>query len=619
MTSQIALPTTIDEWTGFQDKIRSSVYIQPSPSIKLELYICALLTVLSGALYFVSFVKRRKQGILTLERDSKGYWHPNVHASLPIFTILYAFFDVAATANLRRDFNHSISPITIGLQLISILILQLLGWHKIWATLYALPPSPFNFQPTSAIKRKKKSPLVFNFLNFGYLIATLALEIPFIVQLIKSARNVANQQKIIDGLITDVIENSDSSSEQEIFDSVFIVIMNLTKLKKSAEAAQQIFFHLNICVLCWLVTTGAIFCASSILLIRALGTQVSFLKNSLENQKALKDMQDFENSTLDKHHSITSWRLTSLPAKTYQRRNLIDSAVKPYNCISFMVLANTESFWGTDYLTNLTPGPESSFPSDSQGGTSNDNGNLIVGLEVELLRRCAFLMRYWYSTILQSVVSLLLLASFTVLCLIIIINPHKLSFQDQILLSFIWSNWTWGGGAGVVLGLVACIVAFSPAPVPQSDEIASTIISTKPPSKCALVYPFNEKSYDAYKPATEISRSPSGTSVYRIAQPPNAYRLEKFQNSETVKKQSGLCRELSFKYKSDLSRQPSATSNYSSVNGESTSEAAFFQGTQEANHYRPGDWNTTIYERTENEEFVGGYFKAIHGLRAGDS
>jgi hypothetical protein len=84
------VPTTIEEWDALRQDVKQRAILTRSSSQTMDLRICAALTLVSGLLYALSFFKRRSRGMWILKKDSEGYWHPNVHTSLPIFAVLYA-------------------------------------------------------------------------------------------------------------------------------------------------------------------------------------------------------------------------------------------------------------------------------------------------------------------------------------------------------------------------------------------------------------------------------------------------------------------------------------------------------------------------------------------------
>jgi hypothetical protein len=86
----MSIPTTPEEWIALRAKTRQSAILQRTASQTIELRLCAVLTFLSGLLYAASFLKRRKGGMWICKKDGEGYYHPNVHTTLPIFAVLYA-------------------------------------------------------------------------------------------------------------------------------------------------------------------------------------------------------------------------------------------------------------------------------------------------------------------------------------------------------------------------------------------------------------------------------------------------------------------------------------------------------------------------------------------------
>lgn len=613
----MSTPSTYEEWSVLRETVQRGALLKRSPSETIQLRICAAWTFLSGLLYAASFLKRRSGGMWTLKKDSEGYYHPNVHTTLPIFAALYAILDVSAVLLVEKNLNHAVDALPVTVQLLAYQALQVFAWVKIWAILYALLTSRLrrhasisNCSPTS----KLCSPLVFNTFIIATITIVLLGQVPLIVLLSSSIQRARNQFFDCDLLIQQAASMSTYELNNPIFnaDVATQAILSLSILKDENAKANHLFNTYLLFIIAWMSFNTLLFWVSAGFLLHALRSQKNVLSSALENRKMLKILQEETHNKL--RENPTSWDIdTEDESKSKKSHKSFD----PRTWKSWMDFARDDSlnevaFWGCVHKLNQPARCSRANLADALvvGEKSADKHINDSALEMH----CSTTTRYWYSTMGQTIVSLGMFSSYLVMAFWLLINTSELSGSEKLIEAFVWSNWIWGGGPGLVLGIVACTVAFSPTPVlPQSSKNKST---TAPTGKTTAPSSLNDQgeilpSYKSW-PRRALSlfsrKAPNGTASQSIGQTDEIEDTNLILSSSPWRQPPALSIRRSFSF-TDLARQSSDSSVFSfrTTHAEPLSQGSNVEMCRDQS-------NSLTPDPQVEMEWIGSH-KAIQGLR----
>ncbi|KAA1080543.1 hypothetical protein PGT21_011031 [Puccinia graminis f. sp. tritici] len=633
------VPTTIEQWALLREDVKQTTILTRTPTQTVELRVCAILTFLSGLLYALSFFKRRSRGAWVFKKDSEGYWHPNVHTTLPIFAVLYVILDVSAVICVEMNLGHAVDPIPVALQLVAYQTLQVFAWLKIWAVLYALLFSQQRL-PVNAVHstraRRLVSPHVFNTVTSLIIITVILGQLPLVYLLCTALQKFRDQVSATDLSFQMVIDVSPQDDATSIYDAAFQTFVDIGLLKKFANKAAILFKIYTIFVMVWMSFNILVYLISTSFLLHALGSQKNFLISALENRKALKIIQQHEQEEIDSRHSITSWMIESAPSSPTRpnhdasRTKSNHKSFNPWTWRSWIDFANDESlnghvFWDRIHQLNIPVHAAKSL-SDDASQVDEKGEPYVCPNDAALEKHCTTLIRYWYSTLGQTVIGLGMFASYLIMAGWLLSKWAHSSGQDELIQAFVWSNWTWGGGSGPLLGIVACIVAFSPTPELPSDlktkKIGLSKIKSSQPVTSLGSLGGSERKIQEGGPLELISLSAQRTPLQKsgVEKVPAlglkaAYRDDNLSigRSEWPRPSNDFIR--TEKNQSSLDRQISNSSTYSAYSHASARQQLARKASTEKQ-----DWlklDTFQSEDLVEEEWIGGHFKAIQRLREG--
>lgn len=459
-----APPSTYEEWTALREIVQEIALVKRNPTETIELRLCAALTFLSGLLYTGSLLKRRSDGMWILRKDSEGYYQPNVHTTLPIFAVLYAILDVSAVLFMERNLNHPIDPAPVILQLLAYQALQVFVSVKIWAILYALLSSRLHRRTTTAAggnssrTRKLISPTIFNTFILTTITAVLLGQTPLITLISLSIHKYGNQFSHCDLLMQQaadmtIMNGSDPTLNNE---PATQAILNLHILKDEGAKERGFFQTYLILIVCWMSVNMLVFSVSSAFLLHVLRSQKKFLSSALKNRQILQKIQGSKQEKKNRRKNFNSWDFcnengsedtTRFDPRTW--KSWIDFAREDD-------MMNGEMFWGRLDALNQQVRSSRADLLDALDEGQSQNGRATAPIDDATLEmHCTTITRYWYSTIGQTIVGIGMFSSYLVMgCWLLIKRPSE---NQQLIEAFIWSNWIWGGGPGLVLGIVSCL------------------------------------------------------------------------------------------------------------------------------------------------------------------
>ncbi|WAQ88502.1 hypothetical protein PtA15_9A629 [Puccinia triticina] len=624
----MSAPSTPNGWNALREKVKQSVILQRTPAQTIELRLCALLTFLSGVLYAASFVKRRSGGMWMVKKDAQGYYHPNVHTALPLFAALYAILDVSAVLFIEKTLNHPVDPIPVVLQLVAYQALQVFAWVKIWATLYALLSSRLRHQTNTIAgnfsrTRKLVSPRIFNTFLLGTIIVVLIGQIPLIALLSLSIVKFRRQFWASDSLLEQAsfLSAAPNTDDPTIITLTAVqTILNLQILDEEGGKANRLLLAYIIFTIAWMSFNIFIFSVSTTFLLHALRTQKNILSSALENRKVLKLIQKSEKEQINVRHSYNSWVFCSSDEGCTRTTRRDQKSFDPWTWKSWIDFAKDESlttgdaFWNRVNMLNLPARASRANLEDAfvVGELSKQVDHSAIN-DAALEMHCATTTRYWYSTMGQTIVGIGMFSAYLIMgCRLFIRSPQS-SGKDELIEAFIWSNWTWGGGPGILLGIVACIVAFSSTPtLPQGSKLQALDVS---------IGGNNNRDSATHHERAETQRSG--------ALPISKNELESILASGS--RATPAQQEDNLSLSSSAWRNPSIdscrTDNNPQVLGRQASFSSSIFSYQTAHHeslYKPSNedmpWgaitDSSQQENLVQTEWMGsGHFKAIKGLR----
>ncbi|WAR55001.1 hypothetical protein PtB15_4B619 [Puccinia triticina] len=617
------VPTTLEQWFSLREDVKQTTILTRTPTQTIELRICAILTFISGLLYALSFFKRRSRGAWVFKKDNEGYWHPNVHTTLPISAVLYVILDVSAVIFIEMNLGHPIDPIPVAMQLVAYQTLQVFAWLKIWAVLYALLFSRQRLSVNAVHLSKTRrlvSPQIFNAFNSLIIITVILGQLPLIYFLCSAIQKFRHQVNAMALSFQQVIDVSPEDDTTAIYDAALQTFLEMGLMKKQANKADLLFKIYTIFIMVWMCFNMMVYLTSTSFLLHALGSQKNFLTSALENRKALKLIQQHEQEDIDSRHSITSWMIESPSSPTFPNHEVTKSSSKhksfnPWTWRSWIDFANDESlnghvFWDRihhlDASVHVPTSPlDDTFRIDEKGEP------YVCPNDAALEKHCTTLIRYWHSTLWQTIIGLGMFASYLVMAGWLLSQWARSTSQDKLIQAFVWSNWTWGGGSGLLLGIVACIVAFSPTPTLPSDikpENSGTSKFKSPPSKGNTESrEMAEAKFPEGGPVRgAVETLPAlGSKAPRLEENLSIGRLEWPRPSHDFIRTE--------KNQSSLDRQISNSSTYSSC-----SRATAREGFLRKDSAEKMDWlklDTLEKEDLVEDEWSGGHFKAIQRLR----
>ncbi|EGG05139.1 uncharacterized protein MELLADRAFT_107830 [Melampsora larici-populina 98AG31] len=501
MTSQLStgsIPTTAAEWTIIRDKILATARSPYTPRDKRVLWCQGIIVCLSGFLYLAALMRRASEsGLWCFKKDVDGYWRPNVHVAIPLVTIIYAATQSTAIGLIL------IGPLTDGkgervvaLNLVACSTLYFGGWTKTWAVLYALPSSIFRLRRRDVLgstaritRRRVLPPKVFNSLILiGYL--TGLLPVPWLCFTVYWVQIIHRRLEAFELIVNDLIGHL-SAIPQDMGTSLLLAVKTGRELLDLQDSENQTLNNLRIFSGIWFLvsfTALIIFLSASFALLLAFTRQIEILGRIQREREQLVSSRVSIVSAITPGSALTTdkadWRNEGQKTRT-----------KPSNRIFERIsvwLPSLQPDEDDDPLDRNSNEPRSPFerrPSNPgrQMWLAGNEGNLrqkVAALDRwdggrkgdELARKhrkrmIEYCVRYTWQTVFCTLIA----TSYIVLNIFVVCNvldaPRSISLSQLFRTIEQWASWSWGGGPGAVLGLLACVVAFSRNPsLPREPE-----------------------------------------------------------------------------------------------------------------------------------------------------
>ncbi|KAG0144009.1 hypothetical protein CROQUDRAFT_65581 [Cronartium quercuum f. sp. fusiforme G11] len=494
------IPTTANEWIAIRDKIESTARSPYTAKDMRVLWCQGIIVCLSGVLYLATLLRRASEnGLWCFRRDVDGYWRPNVHVAIPVVTIVYAAAQSTAIGLiLLSPPSDAKNECIVALNLAASSTLYLGGWTKTWAVLYALPSSIFRFRrrdvlgSTARITRRRVfPPRVFNWVILaGYLAGLLPL--PWLFFTVYWVHKIHQRLAVFDVIVEKLIAHL-SATPQDLGTSLSLAVQTGGELLDLQDTQNQTLNNLRIFAGFWFLvsfTALVIFLSASFALLLAFTRQIEILsKIQREREQLIASRASVISVVVPTTESTVDtpdWR------KGHQMNQSKPSS-RLFHRISVWLpsLSTEEDDDPLDKQTSYTRPPFERRPSSNcqkmwLAGVDGKSRPKVMASDAERLeggrygdesarkhrkRMVEYCVRYTW----QTIFCLLIATSYIVLNIFIVCNvldaPRSISLSQLFRTIEQWAAWSWGGGPGAILGLLACVVAFSrPPALPREPE-----------------------------------------------------------------------------------------------------------------------------------------------------
>ncbi|KAI8449287.1 hypothetical protein BY996DRAFT_4589464 [Phakopsora pachyrhizi] len=495
--SSAKIPATIEEWSAILEKVELTVRAPYSKREKLLLWCQGVIVLLSGILYLISLLRQAAtKSFWCIKKDLDGYWRPNVHVAIPILTITHAATQATAIGlTVIGDAEGDKATVVVALNLVACSVLYFAGWTKIWAVLYALPSSIFRLRRRDVLgstamitKRRILLPKSFNyFILSGYVagffsIPALSYTVHWVQQIINRLRGVQAILKEIILLMT--------LNPQDISPRLLLALQVRSEAQRLELAQSEALKFLRIFSGIWLaVSFGAlvIFLGGSFALMLALTRQIEILGKIQKQREMLIGRMSYISMSKPPIHPLKNKQIKIQSAKSFEKSliyrfktwlpSLGDGdeedplATSPQTTPPDFPLAGRT---GDEDLIGDNDGAKDLGKTRSKNQLSsgwNDTQNSEENSKKNKKRLTSYCVRFAWQTVFCTLISL----SYIVLNSFVVFNifdaPRSITLSQLFRTIEQWAAWSWGGGPGAVLGLLACIVAFSHNPsLPREPE-----------------------------------------------------------------------------------------------------------------------------------------------------
>ncbi|KAI9627746.1 hypothetical protein KEM48_012076 [Puccinia striiformis f. sp. tritici PST-130] len=595
--------STPEGWIALRQLVKQSASLQQSPTQTIELRICAALTFLSGLLYAASFLKRRSGGMWICRKDAQGYCHPTFTQLCRL--LRYGRYCRGAR---RKELKLCSGSDTYYIAARSLSGASSFCLAKIWAILYALISSRLRRRKNkggSSRTRQIVPPWLFNTFVSATITAVILGQIPLIVLLSRSIHKFRNQFDVSDLLFQQAASMSSSTTQDSDSGSEVAVqaILNLTILEKEGLTINQLFLAYIVFTISWMSFNILVYAVSAGFLLNALRSQKNTLSSALENRKVLRLIQESAREEAKARDSCKSWVFCSseeeeVPGSTKGHRSFDPWTWKSWVDFARDESMNGEAFWDGIGQLNLPVRSSRANLEDAfavgEKSTRADHARIN---DSALQMHWTTTTRYWYSTMGQTIVGLGMFSSYLIMGCWLLVNRSIFAGVDQLIEAFIWSNWTWGGGPGLMLGIVACIVAFSPTPaLPQGAKTRNPTPSTAG-SRSGKGRPIWKSKWDGISGGAALVTDQSDN----LSIAGSAWRRPSLDSYKSSKNKLVLSRQASF----DSSIFKHVAGHYEMAHKATTEDLSW------------GKSERSQQEDLVETEWIAGNFDAIKGLRNG--
>lgn len=467
------IPTTPEQWLLINEKLRITYDDRVTRGQYFVIWLATITGPITGVLYLASGWRRwNLNGRWWVRKDEKGYLHPHAHAVIAAWLVVFTLVNLVHSISLLVDCQSHLHPVTIAFHFPCLSLLSCVGWTRVWALLYALPPSTrglavgqkvgWNSSPCST--RQRIPATLFNsFIIIGHLISLL-VPIKWMYDSVKAAGDILSSYQKYRSAYPVLVEPSASTltnllNEQEALGALLQIRKSFDILRTSMQYIGALFAIVEMIQLSILVWT-------STQIVRVLYYQVQILRKAVKTQKQLENLEnaDYKWLSLSDQNKLIGHNAVS----TERRRTS-----------GWFLSKKTLKMRLRYYLPSFQPGTGISATVWSSGPFQKTERQVMDGGVAEMKGYHRQLRRYASNTLWQAVVECLIISSCLVLCCFVALGVFEITkpMQYQATL-YKWWNITWNGGPGLTLGIISCIVAYSAAPSLPREPDRRTIVES---------------------------------------------------------------------------------------------------------------------------------------------
>lgn len=474
------------QWKELHDRIQLEMSLTPSASVRKIFVACIFLSPLAGVLYGLSGIKRvsEKSERWLIRKNPRGYLYPNTCVVIPIWAVLYTIADVISLIMCQvNSGKKSIQPPPLhgAIELVKYSLFLGMIWTRVWATVYATPRSKFQLQKSQSKLSSSRpdrcliysAPIIFNVvICLGYLIP-LALSGLMCVWTSSSIHHVAEILAQFETTTHLILDPQSDRSESDLLTSEGMKYMKgIRRYRKTLNMNMRLIAFVYITIT---AIISIILLVSTFIILKALFFQLKIYKrlaiNSRRRSPEILMLNQQARSTymnLQSIHSTQQLTYSNQLTESIQRRSQCS-----HYADNFQEIDLKESL--LDWFPTFKRGTgidENMWNLESRDDTPNPNVN---GASKDTnFEKYQILKRYIVNTIWQQVLILIIISSYIIMHVLVVTiwckNENGLPFTRIYLIVVEWANLTWNLGLGASLGLISCIVAFTPIPQRRTNN-----------------------------------------------------------------------------------------------------------------------------------------------------
>ncbi|EGG04816.1 uncharacterized protein MELLADRAFT_88580 [Melampsora larici-populina 98AG31] len=458
-------------WDQLDRMLAHEIHPSASPVMHIALYAMAGIAPLTGLLFLVGGLKRISKGgqdsLWLFRVDDRGYIHPNAIFVVTIWACLFTALDTAALVCLLLNLSTFVKWYTLVLHVMSFPVIFCFGWTKVWCFSYAAPPSALCLDSKRASSpthhRKMVGPWLFNVGNITMYMIPFAFTIPLAISIAKKLRDVElyfnkyqEAHQLLKSILTTPGISEISPSAKQLQVKILLELNTLSKLSK------EILFIVRCiaggyAILDLIFTIGAIWTTWRIM--RTLWSQVATLRRCAQRRRGDCSAIRPTNSKLSRH-DIDQDNASTCPMR----------AISSYSIPSISSNGNL-----LPWMPPFARGTEITRSTWTSGACHDKREDWEKYDEFVLSQKYACLSRYASNALWQATLIVVTSALFMTLDIFIVTNamgvPHRHRLSDLTMVVIVWGNVIWNCGLGTILGIMSCVVAFSPTPQALAEEI----------------------------------------------------------------------------------------------------------------------------------------------------
>ncbi|MBW0525378.1 hypothetical protein O181_065093 [Austropuccinia psidii MF-1] len=425
---------------------------------------------ISAILYVLSGIKRtQNEGLWLFRIDSQSYIRANTYTVIPILVVAYTIVNFLCVLNLYYDTKGFIRPGTVALSLSTYPILLCIAWTRIWSALLAVTRTKFEFhtsQRTSIQSNQKYFPAkTLNTLAVVFYFFPLAFGFPLVFLSKREAFDLYNVWHSYDSSFQQLSQDSlQASMEKKIYAG------GISQMQAISKHAERLLFFFRLFSGGYLINTLMLFFLmlfSYFHIFRHLWCHMNILLDSVKQRKNnfLGSLKLPEERDLHSEKNYTGF-------STEQSFTLETKMLKAKLCLSaslkfIITILSFPKDWNS-WLPTLKQGTGVDDRTWEDDLFKRDKQDWERAHEALVLAHYTTLKKYAVNVIWQALLVSSILISYMVLETLILLNalgvPQNRSFIDLTFFTTLWANLAWSLGVGILLGLISCIVAFSPMP-----------------------------------------------------------------------------------------------------------------------------------------------------------